>query len=127
MGPFMVEIVFCMVTRRGRKKRPGMNKAGRANMRNDGCGQSFVPKDDMVRITIDLSDTGPVFGALDEMMAKLDKENKDRKKAGESEGAKKALKNLLKSGIPGIESMFGGEENQIQHFQRKQERKDFTK
>ena len=26
MGPFMVEIVFCPVTRRGRKKKKGMNK-----------------------------------------------------------------------------------------------------
>ena len=38
MGPFMVEIVYCRVTRRGRKKKKGMNKGLRDNMRNDGPG-----------------------------------------------------------------------------------------
>lgn len=125
MGPFMVEIVFCSVTRRGRKLRPGMNKAGRANMRNDGCSQSFVPKDDTVKITIDLSDGGPVFAAMDEMMAKLDQENKGRK--APPEGAKKALKNLLKSGIPGIEGMFGGEAPPNPAFPKKGGKKGFHK
>ena len=62
-GPFMVEIVFCRVTRRGRKKRAGMNKAGKENMRNDGPSQSFIPPDNMVKLTLDLSDNGPVFSA----------------------------------------------------------------
>ena len=55
MGPFMVEIVFCRVTRRGRKKMSGMNKLARENMRNDGPMQSFIPQDDMLRVTLDLS------------------------------------------------------------------------
>jgi len=104
----MVEIVFCRVTRRGRKKRAGMNKAGRDNMRNDGPGQSFIPPDNMVKLTIDLSDSGPVFSALDEMMMKLN--DGGDKKSGGGGAAKSALKNLLKSGIPGIEGMFGGED-----------------
>ena len=90
MGPFMVEIVFCPVTRRGRKKKKGMNKvrlfgafgekfkltkyrllrtkAGLANTRNDGPSFQFVPPEDTVKITMDLSDNGPVFSALDQMM-----------------------------------------------------------
>ena len=54
MGPFMVEIVFCRVTRRGRKKGKGMNKGLRGNMRNDGPAMSFVPPDDTIKITLDL-------------------------------------------------------------------------
>jgi len=107
----MVEIVFCRVTRRGRKKRAGMNKLARENCRNDGPMQSFIPPDNMVKLTLDLSDTGPVFSALDEMMLKMSMdgidENKGKPKGG---NAKSALKNLLKSGIPGIEGMFGGED-----------------
>jgi len=102
--------VFCRVTRRGRKKRKGMNKLARENCRNDGPMQSFIPKDDMLKVTLDLSDNGPVFGALDEMMMKLSMEGADdAKKKGKGGDAKKALKNLLKSGIPGIEGMFGAE------------------
>jgi hypothetical protein len=58
MGPFMVEIVFCRVTRRGRKKKSGMNKLARENMRNDGPMQSFIPQDDMIKVTLDLSGKG---------------------------------------------------------------------
>ena len=50
----MVEIVFCRVTRRGRKKGKGMNKGLRGNMRNDGPAMSFVPPDDTIKITLDL-------------------------------------------------------------------------
>eukprot|EP00090_Calanus_glacialis_P007742 TRINITY_DN16198_c0_g1_i1.p1 TRINITY_DN16198_c0_g1~~TRINITY_DN16198_c0_g1_i1.p1 ORF type:complete len:998 (-),score=289.39 TRINITY_DN16198_c0_g1_i1:617-3610(-) len=111
-GPFMVEIVFCRVTRRGRKKKAGMNKLARENCRNDGPMQSFIPPDNMVKLTLDLSDTGPVFSALDDMMLKMSMDsiddNKNKPKGGA--GAKSALKNLLKSGIPGIEGMFGGED-----------------
>jgi len=112
MAPFMVEIVFCRVTRRGRKRRAGMNKAGKENMRNDGPSQSFIPPDNMVKLTLDLSDNGPVFSALDEMMMKMSMEGNDDKAKGKGQSgeAKNALKNLLKSGIPGIESMFGGED-----------------
>nr|XP_040575727.1 uncharacterized protein LOC121124624 isoform X7 [Lepeophtheirus salmonis] len=113
MGPFMVEIVFCRVTRRGRKLKKGMNKAGLSNMRNDGPSTTFIPADDTVKITLDLSENGPVFNALDEMMMKmLEDDASDRKKPKKSGGgagggeAKKALKSLLKSGIPGIEKMF---------------------
>jgi len=101
--------VFCRVTRRGRKKRKGMNKAARENCRNDGPMQSFIPQDDMLKVTLDLSDNGPVFGALDEMMMKLSMEGADDAKKSKGGDAKKALKNLLKSGIPGIEGMFGAE------------------
>ena len=77
----MVEIVFCRVTRRGRKLKKGMNKAGRANMRNDGPSMSFIPPDDTIKVTLDLSDNGPVFSAMDEMMMKMmDDEAADRKK-----------------------------------------------
>ena len=77
----MVEIVFCRVTRRGRKKGKGMNKAARENCRNDGPMQSFIPKDDVIKVTLDLSDNGPVFSAMDEMMMKMmDDEAADRKK-----------------------------------------------
>merc|ERR1719195_787531 len=45
------------------------------------------------------------------MMMKMSMEGDDAKKGkGQSGEAKNALKNLLKSGIPGIESMFGGED-----------------
>ena len=109
MGPFMVEIVFCRVTRRGRKLRKGMNKAGRANMRNDGPSMSFLPPEDTVKVTLDLSEGGPVFSAMDEMMMKMmDDDEKDRKKAGKGNQAKDSLKRLLKSGIPGVEKMFAG-------------------
>merc|ERR1719400_289446 len=58
-GPFMVEIVFCRVTRRGRKKKAGMNKLARENCRNDGpMGGGFIPPDTL-KITLDLSDIGP--------------------------------------------------------------------
>jgi len=104
----MVEIVFCRVTRRGRKKKSGMNKLARENCRNDGPMQSFIPPDNMVKLTLDLSDSGPVFSALDDMMLKMSldgmEDAKNKPKSGE---AKSALKNLLKSGIPGIEGMFG--------------------
>eukprot|EP00095_Tigriopus_kingsejongensis_P004187 maker-scaffold47_size466558-snap-gene-3.44 protein:Tk04187 transcript:maker-scaffold47_size466558-snap-gene-3.44-mRNA-1 annotation:"---NA---" len=108
MGPFMVEIVFCPVTRRGRKKRKGQNKDAITNSKNDGPAFRFIPQEDTLKVTLDLSEDGPVFSALDEMMMKmLDEDNEDRAKMSkEAEVAKNALKNLLKSGIPGIESMF---------------------
>ena len=72
MGPFMVEIVFCRVTRRGRKKGKGLNKAAMDASRNNTSGpQSFIPKDDVIKVTLDLSDNGPVFSAMDEMMMKM--------------------------------------------------------
>ena len=113
MGPFMVEIVFCRVTRRGRKKGKGMNKAARENCRNDGPMQSFIPKDDVIKVTLDLSDNGPVFSAMDEMMMKMmDDEAAERKKnkGGKDSGAeaKNSLKRLMKSGIPGVEKLFTG-------------------
>jgi len=108
----MVEIVFCRVTRRGRKKKSGMNKLARENCRNDGPMQSFIPPDNMVKLTLDLSDSGPVFSALDDMMLKMSMDGIDDAKGKPKGGgnAKAALKNLLKSGIPGIEGMFGGED-----------------
>jgi len=109
----MVEIVFCRVTRRGRKKKAGLNKLARENCKNDGPMQIFVPPDNMVKLTLDLSENGPVFSALDEMMMKMSMEGMDDKKGsgkGQNGEAKNALKNLLKSGIPGIEGMFGGED-----------------
>ena len=114
MGPFMVEIVFCRVTRRGRKKGKGMNKAAKENCRNDGPMQSFIPKDDVIKVTLDLSDNGPVFSAMDEMMMKMmDDEAAERKakgKGGKDSGAeaKNSLKRLMKSGIPGVEKLFPG-------------------
>merc|ERR1719400_1682733 len=112
-GPFMVEIVFCRVTRRGRKKKAGMNKLARENCRNDGpMGGGFIPPDTL-KITLDLSDSGPVFSALDDMMMKM-MEDDERARIGGKErdnsAAKTALKKLLKSGIPGIEAMFGMED-----------------
>merc|ERR1719201_2843849 len=112
-GPFMVEIVFCRVTRRGRKKKAGMNKLARENCRNDGpMGGGFIPPDTL-KITLDLSDSGPVFSALDDMMMKM-MEDDERARIGgrtqDSSAAKNALKKLLKSGIPGIEAMFGAED-----------------
>ena len=108
----MVEIVFCRVTRRGRKLKKGMNKAGRANMRNDGPSMSFIPPDDTIKVTLDLSDNGPVFSAMDEMMMKMmDDEAAERKKGGKGDGgakAKDSLKRLMKSGIPGVEKLFSG-------------------
>lgn len=114
MGPFMVEIVFCRVTRRGRKKGKGMNKAARENCRNDGPMQSFIPPDDTIKVTLDLSDNGPVFSNLDAMMMQMmDDEAADRKKGkggGKASGdqAKASLKRLMKSGIPGVEKLFTG-------------------
>jgi hypothetical protein len=97
MGPFMVEIVFCRVTRRGRKKRKGMNKLARENCRNDGPMQSFIPKDDMLKVTLDLSDNGPVFGALDEMMMKLSMEGSDdAKKKGQGRRCQKGAEEPFK-------------------------------
>ena len=72
MGPFMVEIVFCRVTRRGRKKGKGLNKAAMEASKNNVSGPgSFIPKDDVIKVTLDLSDNGPVFSAMDEMMMKM--------------------------------------------------------
>ncbi len=111
MGPFMVEIVFCRVTRRGRKKGKGMNKLARENCRNDGPAFAFIPPEDTIKVTLDLSDNGPVFSALDEMMMKMIDD--DSKGGGKGKGkggdeAKKSLKRLMKSGIPGVEKMFSG-------------------
>merc|ERR1719414_1782385 len=64
----------------------------------------------MVKLTLDLSDSGPVFSALDDMMLKMSMDGIEDGKKKQSGEAKAALKNLLKSGIPGIESMFGGED-----------------
>ena len=74
--------------------------------------QSFVPPDNMVKLTLDLSENGPVFSALDDMMLRMSMDGIDdsKNKKGNSGEAKNALKNLLKSGIPGIEGMFGGED-----------------
>jgi hypothetical protein len=109
----MVEIVFCRVTRRGRKKKAGMNKLARENCRNDGpMGGGFIPPDTL-KITLDLSDSGPVFGALDDMMMKMMEDDEKARIGGrtqDSSAAKNALKKLLKSGIPGIEAMFGAED-----------------
>jgi len=130
MGPFMVEIVFCRVTRRGRKKKSGMNKLARENCRNDGPMQSFIPKDDMVKVTLDLSDNGPVFSALDDMMLRMSLEACEegaKKRAAGGADAKKALKNLLRSGIPGIEGMFGGPEPPQPRFGKKGGKKGFHK
>lgn len=106
----MVEIVFCPVTRRGRKKRKGQNKNAITDSRNEGPAFRFIPQEDTLKVTLDLSEDGPVFSALDEMMMKmLDEDSEDRaKRSKETAEAKNALKNLLKSGIPGIESMFAG-------------------
>merc|ERR1712227_1139440 len=78
----------------------------------DGPMQSFIPPDNMVKVTLDLSENGPVFSALDDMMLRMSMDGiDDAKGKGKNSGAAKtALKNLLKSGIPGIESMFGGED-----------------
>ena len=81
MGPFMVEIVFCRVTRRGRKLKAGMNKAGKENCRNDGPMQSFIPPDDTIKITLDLSDNGPVFSAMDQMMMQMMEDDEKERKA----------------------------------------------
>merc|ERR1719211_37395 len=74
--------------------------------------QSFIPPDNMVKVTLDLSDNGPVFSALDDMMLRMSLDGADdaKKGKGQSGEAKNALKNLLKSGIPGIEAMFGAED-----------------
>lgn len=110
----MVEIVFCRVTRRGRKVGKGMNKLARENCRNDGPSQSFIPAENTVKITLDLSENGPVFSAMDAMMMKMmEDDEKARKKGGKAqkgggEEAKKSLKRLMKSGIPGVEKLFAG-------------------
>ena len=75
-----------------------------------------MPPEDTIKVTLDFSDDGPVFSALDEMMMKMiDDDASDRKTkkgagggGGKGGDAKKCLKNLLKSGIPGIEGMFAG-------------------
>ena len=65
----------------------------------------FLPNnDDLLHFVLAPSDNGPVFSALDDMMLRLSLEG--------AEDSKKALKNLLKSGIPGIEGMFGGQDAQ---------------
>ncbi len=93
MGPFLVEIVFCPVTRRGRKKKKGQvcratqkeashrnsnvrnltfqNKNAITSGKNEGPLYRFVPAEDTVKVTFDLSEDGPVFSALDQMMMKL--------------------------------------------------------
>ncbi len=70
-GPFMVEIVFCRVTRRGRKKRKGANKGLITDNKNEGPMFRFVPQEEDTKLAIDLSDDGPMFSALDEMMLKM--------------------------------------------------------
>merc|ERR1719400_1580264 len=129
-GPFMVEIVFCRVTRRGRKKKAGMNKLARENCRNDGpMGGGFIPPDTL-KITLDLSDSGPVFSALDDMMMKM-MEDDERARIGgrtqDNSAAKVALKKLLKSGIPGIEAMFGAEDPTPKFGKKGSSKKGFHK
>ena len=74
----------------------------------------FLPNNDnLLHFVLAPSDNGPVFSALDDMMLRLSLEGaEDSKKNKGSGDAKKALKNLLKSGIPGIEGMFGGQDAQ---------------
>ena len=71
----------------------------------------FSGGDPSPQITLDLSDSGPVFSALDDMMMKMmEDDEKARDGNKDTSAAKAALKKLLKSGIPGIEAMFGGED-----------------
>ena len=105
----MVEIVFCRVTRRGRKKGKGLSKALLEANKNAGGGfSSFIPQDDMIKVTLDLSDNGPVFSAMDQMMMAMMDEDNDKKKGGGANAAKDSLKRLMKSGIPGVEKLFTG-------------------
>ena len=68
-----------------------------------------------IQVTLDLSEDGPVFSALDEMMMKLiDEDSAGRAKNGQQ--AKNALKNLLRSGIPGIENMFAQPDVSLLYF-----------
>jgi len=57
-----------------------MNKIAVEYMMNDGPRQNFIPKDDMLRVTLDLSDNGLVFCVLDDMMLRLSRKGAEEAK-----------------------------------------------
>ena len=111
----MIELVYCKITGKQRampkihhfiplvpwscKKIKGKQKVmNHEKTRNEGPTTKFQKKDH-IKLVLDMSNEGPMFKMLENMMS--GGKNGDK-------GAFDALNKLLKSGIPGLEGLFGG-------------------
>ena len=111
----MVELVYCKITGKQRampkihhfiplvpwscKKIKGKQKVmNHERTKNDGPSTKFQKKEH-IKLVLDMSNEGPMFKMLESMMS--GGKNGDK-------GAFEALNKLLKSGIPGLEGLFGG-------------------
>ena len=115
----LIEIVYCKITGKTRslpkvhhfvplepwscrkikpKKRYQLDrdKHGYTGQKPDIHGM-FDRKGDQVKLVLDMSNDGPMFKMLESMM---------RTVGGKNKGGYEALSKLLKSGIPGMESIF---------------------
>ena len=108
----MIEMVYCKITGKTRDlpkvhhfipieewsckkikgKRRIMNKA---DSTNDGPSQKFQKKE-QVKLVLDMSNEGPMFKMLEQMIG-----------GKGNNSAHEALNKLLRSGIPGLEGLFG--------------------
>lgn len=112
----MIELVYCKITGKTRslpkvhhfiplvpwscKKIKGKQKVmGKFDNTNDGPSSKFEKKE-QIKLVLDMSNEGPMFKMLESMFSGGKNGNN---------GAYAALNNLLKSGIPGLESLFGGD------------------
>ena len=110
----MIELVYCKITGKQRampkihhfiplvpwscKKIKGKQKVmERFDKSNEGPSTKFQKKEH-IKLVLDMSNEGPMFKMLESMMA--GGKNGDK-------GAFDALNKLLKSGIPGLEGLFG--------------------
>ena len=64
---------------------------------NDGPSSKFE-KNEKIKLVLDMSNDGPMFKMLESMLSGT---------GGSGGGALGALQKLLKSGIPGLENLFG--------------------
>ena len=64
---------------------------------NDGPSSKFEKKE-QIKLVLDMSNDGPMFKMLESMLSGS---------GGSGGGALGALQKLLKSGIPGLENLFG--------------------
>ena len=109
----MIELVYCKITGKQRampkihhfiplvpwscKKIKGKQKVMEPSQRNEGPSTKFQKKEH-IKLVLDMSNEGPMFKMLESMMT--GGKNGDK-------GAFDALNKLLKSGIPGLEGLFG--------------------
>ena len=109
----MIELCYCKITGKTRSlpkvhhfiplepwtcnKIKGRRKQMRADGKNDGPSSKFEKKE-QIKLVLDMSNDGPMFKMLESMLSGGGKDGL---------GAFGALQKLMKSGIPGLENLFG--------------------